>query len=325
MKPFDDPPLVPLRMGDDLGPYRIYRRLSSPQGTELYQALDRADPAAPLVRLEVWVEQPHDEFMQLYWDEAALFTLFHHAAFLRLQGLGNEGRRYYMVLPWRSARSLRAWHEAGSGLPWPVGAALSMARDVALGLGALHRWTLNGASMNAIYGALSAESILVSARGRVLLRPVPVAGKIGYGRPPDAPEPGPGTLSPEAVLGLPRTPAADVASLGAVLYRLLTGASPYEAGSPIERLQRIAAGRFAPPRALRPDLPASVERLVQRSMARDPSGRPADGDALARAIEATAAEEGIALGAAAVRRALREIAGHRSRDDVRAPRHPYRD
>ncbi|WP_437999116.1 protein kinase [Sorangium sp. So ce185] len=323
MKPFDDPPLVPLGMGDDLGPYRIHRRLSSPPGTELYQAVDRAEPAGPLVRLEVWVEQPHDQLMQLYWDEAAVFTLFHHAAFLRLQGLGIEGRRYYMVLPWRSARSLRACHEAGSGLPWPVGAALSLARDAALGLGALHGWTLNGASMNAVHGALGAESILVSARGRALLRPVPVARKLGYGRPLDAPELG--TPSPEAVLGLPLSPAADVASLGAVLYRLLTGASPYEAGSPMECLQRIAAGRIPPLRALRPDLPASVDLLVQRSMARDPAGRPADGDAMAQAIQDAAAEAGIALGAAAVRRALREIAGQRSCDGARAPRHPYRD
>ncbi|AUX28645.1 MULTISPECIES: hypothetical protein [Sorangium] len=65
MKSFDDQPLVPLGMGDDLGPYRIHRRLKSPQGTELYQARDRADPDAPLVRLEVWVKEPHDRFMQL--------------------------------------------------------------------------------------------------------------------------------------------------------------------------------------------------------------------------------------------------------------------
>ncbi len=305
----DAGPLEPLGPGDDLGQYRIHRRLPSPPGTELYQAGDRRNPEILLIRIEVFVPDPSEaEFFKMRWHEMNLFTRFMHPQVLRLWQLGTEGRRYYAAMPWISARSLLVCLEDDRGLPWPLDAVLSMARDIALGLGALHQWKLDGRPMQVVYRAVGPESLLIAARGDAFLRPAPLAEplipnrNLVIDRLPH--------LSPEAIRGLPLTPASDVAALGSVLYRLLAGIHPYRARSQIDAFKQAIEGRFTPLRSVRPDVPAPVEQLIHRMMAVDPAERLADGEVLAQAIEATAAEMGVSLGALAVRRARRMMSRH---------------
>jgi hypothetical protein len=69
-------------------------------------------------------------------------------------------------------------------------------------------------------------------------------------------------------------------------------------------------GRSTPLRSIRPDLPEPVAQLIHRMMAVDPSEHPMDGEAVAQAIEDTATELGIPLGAQVVRRARRMMSLH---------------
>ena len=69
-------------------------------------------------------------------------------------------------------------------------------------------------------------------------------------------------LAPEQARGERATPASDVYSLGAVLYELLTGKPPAETPAPV--------------RELAPEVPRELEDVVMRSLARNPSYRPAD-------------------------------------------------
>lgn len=305
----DEGPLEPLGPGDDLGLYRIHRRLRSPPGTELYQAGDRRNPEILLIRLEVFVPDLEGaEFFAMRWHESKPFTRFMHPQVLRLWQLGTEGRRHYVAMPWISARSLLACLEDDRGLPWPVDAVLSVARDIALGLGALHHWKLDGQPMRVVYRAVSPETILIAARGDAFLRPAPLAESLLPKRVHVMERIH--HLSPEAIRAAPLTPASDVASLGSVLYRMLAGIHPYRARSQIDSLKLAIEGKFTPLRSIRPDVPVQVEQLIHRMMALDPSERPADGEVLAQAIEATAAELGIPLGTLAVRRARKAMSQH---------------
>ena len=81
-------------------------------------------------------------------------------------------------------------------------------------------------------------------------------------------------LSPEQALGEEVTAAADVYSLGAVLYELLTGRPPYEFDSLADLAAKQAAGQIAPVGELAPDVPRGVEDAVMRSLARNPAYRP---------------------------------------------------
>src|SRR5436309_8505835 len=79
----------------------------------------------------------------------------------------------------------------------------------------------------------------------------------------------PAFMSPEQAAGRWDVVAqpADVYSLGAVLYTVLTGRPPLEAGNWPQMQQQIQRGSFPPPRAVKPDVPAALEAVCLRAMA----------------------------------------------------------
>jgi serine/threonine protein kinase len=77
-------------------------------------------------------------------------------------------------------------------------------------------------------------------------------------------------ISPEQVRGETLDPRADVYSLGATLYRVLTGAPPFQAPSPMAVLSKHITDPVVPPRARAPDreLPPEADQIVLRAMAK---------------------------------------------------------
>ena len=91
----------------------------------------------------------------------------------------------------------------------------------------------------------------------------------------------PGYMAPEQIYGLPVTPATDLYALGCVAYWLLAGATPFESAS-VGEMIRMHAQAPPPPlssRARQP-IPAPLEELVMRCLAKDPADRPETADRL---------------------------------------------
>jgi serine/threonine-protein kinase len=77
---------------------------------------------------------------------------------------------------------------------------------------------------------------------------------------------------------------SDQYALGVILYECATGTLPFEAPELYPLLHAIVQGKHRPPRSLRPDLPAELESVIERAMARDASARFASLADLGRAL-----------------------------------------
>jgi serine/threonine protein kinase len=94
-------------------------------------------------------------------------------------------------------------------------------------------------------------------------------------------------LAPEQAAGEKVTAAADIYSLGVVLYELLTGRVPYEFDSLAELAAKQSEGAITPARDLEPSVPEAVEAAVMHALARDPHFRPASAADFAHELGAT--------------------------------------
>lgn len=83
----------------------------------------------------------------------------------------------------------------------------------------------------------------------------------------------PNYMSPEQVRGEPVSHQTDIYSLGVVMYRLLTGQSPYKAKDLAQLYQQILHEPPVPPTQIRDDLPPQLDRIVLRALQKDPAQR----------------------------------------------------
>jgi serine/threonine protein kinase len=105
----------------------------------------------------------------------------------------------------------------------------------------------------------------------------------------------PSYMSPEQAEGRQSSigPRSDVYGLGATLYCLLTGQSPFSSKEPGQILQDVREGKFPRPRQLNPQVPHSLEAICLKAMALDPENRYGSARELADDIDRWMADEPI--------------------------------
>jgi serine/threonine protein kinase len=102
-------------------------------------------------------------------------------------------------------------------------------------------------------------------------------------------------MSPEQAAGQldEMGPASDVYSLGATLYVLLTNQPPFDRKDN-EVMQKVQRGEFPRPRQVKPHVPAALEAICLKAMARKPKDRYASALELAGELENWLADEPVA-------------------------------
>jgi hypothetical protein len=101
----------------------------------------------------------------------------------------------------------------------------------------------------------------------------------------------PAYMSPEQASELAPTPASDIYSLGATLFKILSGVPPATGESLIDIKTKIIEGRLPLPSQIRSEIPRPLEAICRRAMALQPASRYPTALELAEDVERHLADE----------------------------------
>jgi serine/threonine-protein kinase len=217
--------------------------------------------------------------------EARAVAGFSHPAVVQVYDLIEDATGDCIVLEYVEGRTLAATlTEAGRLDPET---AVRLACEIAGGLAAAH-------AAGIVHRDLKAENVIVTPGGRAKILDFGLA-QMSVQAADDSVITQHGvllgtfhTMSPEQAGGEGADERSDLFSLGAVLYEMLTGRSPFRGKSATETLRKVLSE--TPPRvdAARPGLPRRLGDLIERLLAKEPLERPRGAAEVARELEAIA-------------------------------------
>ena len=270
-------------VGRRLGPYRLTALIARGGMGQVYRA-ERADgqyEQQVAVKLMQHGAGPADALARFRAERQILASLDHpNLAKVLDGGVTDDGVPYFVM---EFVAGLPIDHYCDS-LQLPTPARLDLFRTVCQ---VVHYAHLKGV----VHRDLKAANILVTHDGTVKLVDFGIAKRMDPAGADTATALRAMTLayaSPEQVRGAPITPASDIYSLGVVLYRLLTGSSPYpaeiesdyELARAVCDLEPVPPSRAAAP-AGRPAIPADLDAVVLMALRKDPARRYASAEQLA--------------------------------------------
>ena len=188
-----------------------------------------------------------------------------HPNVIRIHDLGNASGHLFYSMEWFEGPSLEAQLQRVKTLS--LGAARRIFLPVCDGLDAAHR-------AEVIHRDLKPANILVDEHCAKIIdfglaSATGSAGLTATGLLIGTPA----YMAPEQVKNGPQDERTDIYAFGVVLYRSLCGVVPFEGKNPIAVGFAHISEAPRPPRELRPELPAELEAVILRALAKDPRER----------------------------------------------------
>jgi len=280
--------------GDTIyGPYRLLERVAIGGMAEVFRAKRSGVEGFEKV-LAVKRILPHlsdnQEFVDMFIDEAKMVAGLSHPNIVQIFDLGRIDRSYYIAMEYVHGRDLRSILRRGKerGLRVPLDLSVLIVSRICSALDYAHRRKDDrGRTFQIVHRDISPQNILISFDGEVKLTDFGIAKAAPKVTPSDH-----GALrgkllymSPEQAGGRPMDRRSDIFSLGIVFYEMLTDQKPFLGTSEMSILETVRECRVAPPTQLNPRVPEKLERVVMKTLAREPEQRYQDGAEMLRDLE----------------------------------------
>lgn len=209
-------------------------------------------------------------------QEARSTAALMHPSIVTLYDAIEEDGQTYLVMEYVQGRGLRDVLEAG---PLPIARAVDIALQLANALAFAHQRGI-------VHGDIKPENVIIDTAGRPKLLDFGIARMTASAEAMQTTLLGTALyVAPEQLEGQPPTAASDIYAAGLVLYEMLVGRLPFEGTTPATAAQRLVHDP-APLHRFNPAIPAGLEAIVMRALARDPQQRY---DSVAQFAQALAA------------------------------------
>jgi len=264
-------------IGTRLGKYEIQAEIGRGGMGAVYRgydpALDRYVAVKVLAPHLVWEK----EFVERFLREARAAARLKHAGIVTIHDVGQEGDWYYFIMEYLEGQTLtEVIRQRG---PLSSDEALSILRPLAAALNYAHHRGL-------VHRDIKPGNVIVDPAGQVTLTDFGIARAAqetrltATGALVGTPE----YMSPEQAKGLTVDARSDQYSLAVVAYEMLSGRAPFQAESTLALMYKVVHEPPPPIRQARPDLPAEVEAVLAKVLAKEPGDRYATVSAFVEAL-----------------------------------------
>ncbi|MGW9439911.1 protein kinase domain-containing protein [Streptomyces sp. NPDC055607] len=211
-----------------------------------------------------------DELRRRFVRECRVTARVTHPGLVTVHDAGSEGEDLYLVMQYVEGADL-ADHLAEHA-PYPWEWAVSVAAQLCAVLAAVH-------AVPIVHRDLKPRNVMVRPDGTLTVLDLGVASVLDTDTTrlthTGSPIGSPAYMAPEQAMGGAVGPATDLYALGVLLHELLSGDVPFSGATALGVLHRHLYDPPTPLRHLRPEVPAALEALVLRLLAKDPRDRPA--------------------------------------------------
>jgi eukaryotic-like serine/threonine-protein kinase len=257
----------------ETGRYEILENLGCGASCRVDKARDTV--IGRTVALKTFLQGLGQNSEQQFLQEAQTFGRLSHTSIAQLYDVGKDGGGTpFLVMEFVSGENLENLL-AHSAIP--LASAAVWTADLASALACAHRAGI-------IHGDVKPGNIRVTEDDQVKLVDFGVARFASQVSGSDCILGTPAYLSPEQIEGQKQDGRSDLFSLGIVLYEMITGVRPFAGNSLGEVCAKILAANPIPPSQLHPTLPAAIDRILARCLAKNPDNRYQSGNDLARAL-----------------------------------------
>ncbi len=296
---------------DHAGQFGLVCEIASGGMATVYLGVDRApgsgDEFVAVKRIHPHLAQD-TPFAEMFIDEARLAAAVQHPAVCKVLDFGRTEHSYYIAMEFLHGESIAKLMAAQEDKPQDPRAPRYIARiiaNLAEGLHAAH--TLKdelGRDLDVIHRDVTPHNLFVLYDGTVRITDFGIAwarhrlhqtegqqlkGKLSY-------------MSPEQLQRSELDHRVDLWALGVVLWEMLAGRKLFRCSSEGETVVDVVGRRIPKPSDHNPHVPAELDKIVLRCLARNRAERFASAREVSQALEAFLARSGEPVGA-------REIAG----------------
>jgi hypothetical protein len=252
------------RAPEPFGGYLLVELLGRGGMAHVYRARRGSEEMALKRPLVSFLEEP--EFRERFLREAEIGRTLHHPNIIRVFERGDVSGVPYLTMELVRGETLHARVQRLGALP-PRQAA-ELACQVAEALDYAH---LKGV----VHRDLKPSNIMIPAEGALKVMDYGIArarrfeGLTATGAFLGTPE----YVAPETAEGRGSDPRSDLYSLGVVLYEMLTARRPFVGDSPYATIRKHCTEPPTPPSAIATAVPAALEQVVLRLLAKRPEDR----------------------------------------------------
>lgn len=263
---------------ESFGKYVLLERLAAGGMAEVYLAKSSgASGIGKFLAIKRILPQYSDnqEFIDMFKEEAKIAVNLNHGNVVSIYEFGVEKGQFFLVMEFVEGQNLRQVlnHLKKENKYFSVDQIVYVVKEVAAGLDHAHRCldSSTGRPLNITHRDMSPQNVMLSFEGEVKVvdfgiakaesqlehtRAGTIKGKFGY-------------MSPEQADGQVVDLRTDIFSLGIVLWELLAGERLFTAGSEAATLRKIRECQIPSLRKINPQIPAELERICNKALARD--------------------------------------------------------